>query len=191
MARKGVKPGTKRGSYKPKTAEELARAKAAREEAAEMLLPEYLYRESWSRKWSSPEMLEKAFLLAFAGMTVQSGSKLIGVPETEFLRALDAFPELKGHWLQGQEATVEACHRALLKRIQGVTVRETRTTTKSDGAVERVEIEKELPPDIDAVKFFLQHRVTEYQDASPVDAFEGRLDTMLGRIEQQMDLFDK
>lgn len=189
MAR-GVKPGTKRKPYQKKSAEELKKAKEARVAQAEMVLDQYLepaYR--WTRDWKSTQMHANLYLASFAGLTEARAARVLGVAEKELLEAFKAFPETKSHWDRGQEEIVTMCHLALTQRIRGMKVTETRTTTKADGGVDQTVVVKELPPDIDAVKYFLSNRLPEYQEQSASAQFEGRLDTMLSRIEQ-MDLFE-
>lgn len=187
MARKGVKPGTKRGPYKRKDAAGKAEARERRVQEAEILLPQYLITE-WSVDWKSRDLLEKVFLMAFSGLSVAEGAKMLRIEENEFLRALKAFPEVSHQWSRGQEEVVTLCHIALTQRIRGMKVTEIRRTEKADGGVDVTTITKELPPDIDAVKFFLNKRVAQYQESNGSDQFETRLDTMLGKLEQ-MDLF--
>ena len=189
MGKRGVKAGTKRNAYKKKTPEELAELKAKRVQQAEMVLEQYLepdYR--WTKDWKDSRVLANVYLASFAGLSESKAARILGVPEKELLEAFKAFPETKAHWERGQEEIVTLCHLALTQRIRGMTLTETRTTTKADGGVDQTVIKKELPPDVDAVKFFLNNRVPEYQEQSATAQFEGRLDTMLSRIEQ-MDLF--
>lgn len=189
MGKRGVKPGEKRGPYKRKDKLSLSEAKKHRQEQAEILLPQFLAVE-WKKDWRSSEMLQKLFLLAFSGLSHVDSAKMLGVSESELLRALQAFPEAKGHWDRGQEEVVTLCHIALTQRIRGMKVTEIRRTEKADGGIDTTTITKELPPDIDAVKYFLSNRVSQYKPTDAASAFEGRLDTMLGRIEQ-MDLFNQ
>lgn len=189
MGKRGVKPGTKRNAYRKKTPEELAEAKAKRAVQADMVLDQYLeptYR--WTRDWKDTRILANVYLASFAGLSEARAARVLGVPDKELLEAFKQFPETKAHWDRGQEEIVTLCHLALTQRIRGMTVTETRTTTKADGGVDQTVVKKELPPDVDAVKFFLNNRVPEYQEQSASAQFEGRLDTMLSRIEQ-LDLF--
>lgn len=189
MTKRGVKPGSKRTPYKAKSNEEKAVKRAKRISTAEALLPMYLEPErKWSLEWEDPDLLEKTYLCSFAGLSTASAAKMLQCPEKELIEALKAIPDVSSHWARGQEEIVTLCHVALTRRISGMKTTETRVTTKADGGVETTTVVRELPPDTDAVKFFLQNRVVQYQEFNPASQFEGRLDTMLGRLEQ-MDLF--
>lgn len=190
MAKKGVKPGTKRGGYSRRSRGELDAAREIRALEAEKLLPSFLEgkRSAFPKDWLSAEMTQKVYLCSFAGLTPSGAARILGVSEKEFLEALKAIPQVQECWDRGQEDIVSLCHVALTHRIRGMKVTEVRRTEKADGGIDTTTITKELPPDIDAVKFFLSNRVVQYQEANPTVAFEGRLDTMLGRLEQ-MDLF--
>lgn len=181
---RGVKKGSKRGSYRKKPEEEKEKSRERRAVEAEAVLPAYLSRPTYSVDWHTGEIAEKVRLLSFAGLSHMDAAKILGCSVEELKGALGAFGEIGRAWSKGQEEIILLAHLAISQRIRGVKVQEIRETWEGDILAERVVVTREIPPDVDAVKYFLNHRVDQYKDLGADAPFIERLDTLLGGLEK-------
>lgn len=181
---RGVKKGSKRGAYKRKPEEEKEKARERRVIEAEAVLPAYLHRPTYTLEWHTEEIAEKVRLLSFAGLTQVDAAKILGVSQEELKQALETFSGIKRAWAKGQEEIVLLAHMAISQRIRGMTVKEVRETWDGEMLQEKTVVYREIPPDIDAVKYFLNNRVDQYKELGSDAPFIGRLDTLLGSLEK-------
>lgn len=112
------------------------------------------------KEWLSDEKLNQIKSWKGEGISHEELAKRIGINRTTLYSWIQRCPEIKDAIKQGQERTVQYIENALMKKINGYTLRDTKrykTTDKDGNVVERIEVtEKEVGPDTTAIIYALK-----------------------------------
>lgn len=112
------------------------------------------------KEWLSEEKLNQIKSWKGEGISHEELANRIGINRTTLYSWIQRCPEIKDAIKQGQERTVQYIENALMKKINGYTLRDTKrykTTDKDGNIVERIEVtEKEVGPDTSAIIYALK-----------------------------------
>lgn len=112
------------------------------------------------KEWLSDEKLNQIKSWKGEGISNEELANRIGINRTTLYSWIQRCPEIKDAIKQGQERTVQYIENALMKKINGYTLRDTKrykTTDKDGNVVERIEVtEKEIGPDTTAIIYALK-----------------------------------
>lgn len=112
------------------------------------------------KEWLSDEKLNQIKSWKGEGISHEELANRIGINRTTLYSWIQRCPEIKDAIKQGQERTVQYIENALMKKINGYTLRDTKrykTTDKDGNIVERIEVtEKEVGPDTSAIIYALK-----------------------------------
>ncbi|HDP5827250.1 bacteriophage terminase small subunit [Staphylococcus xylosus] len=111
-------------------------------------------------EWLSDEKLQQIKSWKGQGASNAELAEYIGISRQTLYTWMDKYPEIKQAVKEGQQRTVEYIENALMKKISGYKLQETKrykTTDKDGNEVTRVEvIEKEVGPDTTAIIYALK-----------------------------------
>lgn len=100
------------------------------------------------KEWLSDEKLNQIKSWKGEGISHEELANRIGINRTTLYSWIQRCPEIEDAIKQGQERTVQYIENALMKKINGYTLRDTKrykTTDKDGNIVERIEVtEKKL-----------------------------------------------
>ncbi|AVH47453.1 helix-turn-helix domain-containing protein [Staphylococcus haemolyticus] len=112
------------------------------------------------KEWLSDEKLNQIKSWKGEGISHEELANRIGINRTTLYSWIQRCPEIEDAIKQGQERTVQYIENALMKKINGYTLRDTKrykTTDKDGNIVERIEVtEKEVGPDTSAIIYALK-----------------------------------
>ncbi|MCY1583339.1 helix-turn-helix domain-containing protein [Staphylococcus pettenkoferi] len=112
------------------------------------------------KKWLEPENLQKITTWKGQGLSNAEVADYIGIQRQTLYRWMNQYPEIRKAIDEGQKRTVEFIENALMKKIEGFKLQETKrykTTDKDGNEVTRVEVvEKEVGPDTTAIIYALK-----------------------------------
>lgn len=112
------------------------------------------------KEWLSDEKLNQIKSWKGEGISHEELANRIGINRTTLYSWIQRCPEIKDAIKQGQQRTVQYIENALMKKINGYTLRDTKrykTTDKDGNIVERIEVtEKEVGPDTSAIIYALK-----------------------------------
>lgn len=116
--------------------------------------------QSKYKEWLEDENLQKIKSWKGQGLSNAEVADYIGIRRQTLYTWMNKYPEIKQAIQEGQQRTVEYIENALMKRISGFTIRETKryqTTDKDGNKVERIEVtDKEVGPDTTAIIYALK-----------------------------------
>jgi hypothetical protein len=140
------------------------------------------------RKWEKldiPNKLEFIGKLCREGAIDKDIAKALGVGLTTFYKWQREHPEIKEVINLNKQSTNFEVEGLLLKRCRGYRYTETRIFKDAEGNVLREEIiEKEVPPDVTAHKFWLMNRMPKiYSDRHDVN-LGGKMNITLEDIQE-------
>ncbi|MCH4482925.1 helix-turn-helix domain-containing protein [Staphylococcus haemolyticus] len=112
------------------------------------------------KEWLSDEKLNQIKSWKGEGISHEELANRIGINRTTLYSWIQRCPEIEDAIKQGQQRTVQYIENALMKKINGYTLRDTKrykTTDKDGNIVERIEVtEKEVGPDTSAIIYALK-----------------------------------
>lgn len=112
------------------------------------------------KEWLSDEKLNQIKSWKGEGISHEELANRIGINRTTLYSWIQRCPEIEDAIKKGQERTVQYIENALMKKINGYTLRDTKrykTTDKDGNIVERIEVtEKEVGPDTSAIIYALK-----------------------------------
>lgn len=112
------------------------------------------------QEWLQDENLQKIKSWKGQGLSNAEVADYIGIRRQTLYSWMNKYPQIKQAIQEGQQRTVEYIENALMKKISGYKLQETKrykTTDKDGNEVTRVEvIEKEVGPDTTAIIYALK-----------------------------------
>ena len=102
-----------------------------------------------------------AFFLARKGATLAEMGQELGVSIRTVENWMDQHPEFKEAIQRGKSSDVEAVESALLKLALGFTFTEEKIVGNQPENREIIKIQKYLPPNVNAIRFYLTNRKPE------------------------------
>lgn len=112
------------------------------------------------QEWLQDENLQKLKSWKGQGLSNAEVADYIGIRRQTLYSWMNKYPQIKQAIQEGQQRTVEYIENALMKKISGYKLQETKrykTTDKDGNEVTRVEvIEKEVGPDTTAIIYALK-----------------------------------
>lgn len=116
--------------------------------------------QSKYKEWLEEENLQKIKSWKGQGLSNAEVADYIGIRRQTLYSWMNKYPQIKQAIQEGQQRTVEYIENALMKKISGYKLQETKrykTTDKDGNEVTRVEvIEKEVGPDTTAIIYALK-----------------------------------
>lgn len=133
------------------------------------------------KEWLSEERLNQIKSWKGEGISHEALAERIGINRTTLYSWISKYPEIAQAVKEGQQRTVQYIENALMKKINGYTLRDTKrykTTDKDGNVVERIEVtEKEVGPDTTAIIFALKTKDPERWNEKITMEHSGRVDS--------------
>lgn len=133
------------------------------------------------KEWLSEERLNQIKSWKGEGISHEALAERIGINRTTLYSWISKYPEIAQAVKEGQQRTVQYIENALIKKINGYTLRDTKrykTTDKDGNVVERIEVtEKEVGPDTTAIIFALKTKDPERWNEKITMEHSGRVDS--------------
>ncbi|MEB7460145.1 helix-turn-helix domain-containing protein [Staphylococcus borealis] len=133
------------------------------------------------KEWLSDEKLNQIKSWKGEGISHEELANRIGINRTTLYSWIQRCPEIEDAIKQGQQRTVQYIENALMKKINGYTLRDTKrykTTDKDGNIVERIEVtEKEVGPDTSAIIYALKVKDPDRWNEKIRMEHSGRLDS--------------
>lgn len=133
------------------------------------------------KEWLSEEKLNQIKSWKGEGISHEQLAERIGINRTTLYSWISKYPEIAQVVKEGQERTVQYIENALMRKINGYTLRDTKrykTTDKDGNVVERIEVtEKEVGPDTTAIIFALKTKDPERWNEKITMEHSGRVDS--------------
>ena len=137
------------------------------------------------KEWLSDEKLNQIKSWKGEGISHEELANRIGINRTTLYSWIQRCPEIEDAIKQGQERTVQYIENALMKKINGYTLRDTKrykTTDKDGNIVERIEVtEKEVGPDTSAIIYALKVKDPDRWNEKIRMEHSGRVDSTVNR----------
>ncbi|PTK30815.1 transposase [Staphylococcus hominis] len=133
------------------------------------------------KEWLSEEKLNQIKSWKGEGISHEQLAERIGINRTTLYSWISKYPEIAQAVKEGQERTVQYIENALMRKINGYTLHDTKrykTTDKDGNVVERIEVtEKEVGPDTTAIIFALKTKDPERWNEKITMEHSGRVDS--------------
>lgn len=133
------------------------------------------------KEWLSEERLNQIKSWKGEGISHEALAERIGINRTTLYSWISKYPEIAQAVKEGQQRTVQYIENALMRKINGYTLRDTKrykTTDKDGNVVERIEVtEKEVGPDTTAIIFALKTKDPERWNEKITMEHSGRVDS--------------
>lgn len=137
--------------------------------------------QSKYKEWLEDENLQKIKSWKGQGLSNAEVADYIGIRRQTLYSWMNKYPQIKQAIQEGQQRTVEYIENALMKKISGFTLRETKrfkTTDKDGNEVTRVEVtEKEVGPDTTAIIYALKVKDPERWNEKVRMEHSGKVDS--------------
>lgn len=133
------------------------------------------------KEWLSEDKLTQIKSWKGEGISHEELAQRIGINRTTLYAWIHRCPEIAQAIEDGQQRTVQYIENALMKKINGYTLRDTKrykTTDKDGNTVERIEVtEKEVGPDTTAIIYALKVKDPERWNEKIRMEHTGRVDS--------------
>ncbi|EJM2455405.1 helix-turn-helix domain-containing protein [Staphylococcus pseudintermedius] len=133
------------------------------------------------KEWLNEEKLAQITQWKGQGLSNTELAEMIGVSRPTLYNWIEKYEPIRNAVKEGQKRTVQHIENALMKKVNGHTIRETRryrTTDKDGNTIERVEIiEKEVSPDTTAIIYALKTKDPENWNEKIRMEHSGRVDS--------------
>lgn len=133
------------------------------------------------KEWLSEEKLNQITSWKGEGISHAELADYIGINRTTLYAWINRCPEIAQAVEEGQKRTVNYIENALMKKVNGYTLRDTKrfkTTDKDGNVVERVEVtEREVGPDTTAIIYALKTKDPDKWNEKIRMEHSGRVDS--------------
>ena len=136
------------------------------------------------KEWLTDEGLLKLSAWARDGLTDDQIANNMGISRSTLYEWKRKYPDISDALKIGKEVADIAVENALYKRAVGYTAEDTRTKVVAGEEIERIITQREIPPDITAIIYWLKNRKPDQWRDKPVAGADKSEDDVVQKLTE-------